>query len=333
MRIILAILLMIGLSSCFKEDEPVPAYKSTEGIFTNTAEVGEFYENQTYFDLETNKFIKTESRLEWDLAFEAAENGHFIFLNGSNLMRVIRTGSTNFDSSFSTSGNEWHYDNSNGNTAELALGNWAEESSNNFSSKQEVYIIERGYSPLGESLGLVKFQVLGLANAVYTIRFSSFKQNQSYELEIPKNSTYNFVHLSFNNSGEVLFAEPPKDEWDLVFTQYTAKVTQITTGIVEDYLVNGVLLNANDVEAVTESAKPFNDIAFGDLENYSLLTYRDVIGYDWKDFDFDNNTYSISENQTYIIKSVEGNYFKLRFTAFLNAEGKRGYPSFEFGKF
>lgn len=333
MRIILAVTLMIGLSSCFKEDEPVPAYKSPEGVFSNMAEVGEFYENQTYFDLETNTFIKTESRLKWDLAFEADENGHFIFLNGSNLMRVIRTGSTNFDSSFTTAGNEWYYDNSNGNTADLALGNWAEESSENLSSKQEVYIIDRGYSPLGESIGMVKFQVLGLVDDVYKIRFSPLKQNQNYVLEIPKNATYNFVHLSFNNSGEVLFAEPPKDEWDLVFTQYTAKVTQITTGIVEDYLVNGVLLNANGVEAVVELAKPFNDINFIDLENNKLLNYRDVIGYDWKDFDFDNNTYSIAENQSYIIKSVEGNYFKLRFTSFLNTDGKRGYPSFEFGKF
>ena len=333
MRIILTILLLIGLSSCFKEDEPVPAYKSPDGIFTNTAEVGEFYENQVYFNLETNEFVKTEPRANWDLAFEADADGKFIFLNGASLMRVIKTGSTNFDSIFSTQGKEWFYDNSNGNIDELAIGEWFTEEGNSIISKQEVYLIDRGFTPLGNDRGMIKFQVFGLQNNSYQIKFSALNQTSANEIIIPKNELYNYVHLSFDNNGELVFAEPPKNEWDLVFTQYTAKVTQITTGIVEDYSVNGVLINKNGVEVALELLASFEEIKFTDLENYNFTIYRDAIGYEWKDFEFDNNSYSIADFHTYLIKSVEGNYFKLRFTSFVNAEGKRGYPSLEFGRF
>ena len=334
MRWINFILIGLLLTGCFKEDIPVPPYTSPEGIESNTAAVGQYYENQVFFDLESNTFVKTIDRTSWDLAFETQPNGHYIFLNGANLMRVIRTGTTDFEAVTSHANSDWFYDNSNGVVEELAIGNWANENSGvNYTSKKEVYIIDRGYTPLGEKRGEVKFQLLGLTDGNYTLKFGPLNNSIVYEVTLTKDDRYNFVHLCFDDGGKTVFAEPLKETWDLVFTQYTAKVTQITTGIVEDYSVNGVLLNRNRVEATTEFAKPFNEIVYSDLENYNFTNQRDIIGYEWKDFDFDSNTYSIFDNHTYLVKTQEGNYYKLRFTGFVNSEGKRGFPSFEFGKF
>ena len=56
----------------------------------------------------------------------------------------------------------------------------------------------------------------------------------------------------------------------------------------------------------------------------------DGIGHDWKYYDFDAGIYTIRPNMNYLIRSVTGYYFKLRFTAFYNRDGLKGYPVIEY---
>ncbi len=82
-----------------------------------------------------------------------------------------------------------------------------------------------------------------------------------------------------------------------------------------------------------EDLKEFDQINHKDLPNYSLSNKYDVIGYDWKEYNFQSQSYEILDDNTYLIKTQEGNYFKLRFTSFLNEQGERGFPAFEFSEF
>mgnify|MGYP006139307281 FL=1 len=98
-------------------------------------------------------------------------------------------------------------------------------------------------------------------------------------------------------------------------------------------MVNGVLLNTESTFAVLEDLKEFDQINHKDLPNYSLSNQYDVIGYDWKEYNFQTQSYEILDDNTYLIKTQEGNFFKLRFTSFLNNTGERGFPTFNFSKF
>ena len=61
----------------------------------------------------------------------------------------------------------------------------------------------------------------------------------------------------------------------------------------------------------------------------SFNTNEDVIGYDWKEYDFDTGIYAIFPDHVFIVQDVEGYFYKLHFTDWYNAAGQRGNPRFE----
>lgn len=327
----LAALLMF-FTSCFKEDEPIPPYVSPPGVTTNVAEIGPTYDKQLYYDLETDSFIRIINRESWDLAFQCLDGEFQVFINSSKLMRVANTLNTNFNQNYSTFGLNWKYDNSGGWLDSTAIGEWGTVNGNQVTSFNHVYVIDRGLAAgTGNNLGYKKMQINGFSNGQYSIRYANLDGTQFQEISFSKDATYNFIFVSFDQG--VVSVEPPKTTWDLLFTQYTTLVTQQSTGIVENYSVNGALLNPYKVVAAREFNKPFTDIIFSDLTGYNYTPQRDIIGYDWKDFDFDLSVYIIFPNRSYIIRDVEGNYYKLRFTSFTNQDGVRGYPTFEVARF
>ena len=62
---------------------------------------------------------------------------------------------------------------------------------------------------------------------------------------------------------------------------------------------------------------------------YNYSTQRDIIGFNWKTFDFDTQVYTINSSMNYIIQSENGIFYKLRFIDFYNNSGEKGYPKFE----
>ena len=68
-------------------------------------------------------------------------------------------------------------------------------------------------------------------------------------------------------------------------------------------------------------------------ENVAALEYTtraDVIGYDWKYYDFDAGVYTIVPDMNYVIRDREGFFYKFRFVDFYSDLGVKGYPTFEF---
>ncbi|MCX7745204.1 MAG: hypothetical protein N2167_11635 [Flavobacteriales bacterium] len=332
LRIFIWVSLFTLQTSCFKEDEPVPPYVSPPGVTTNVAEIGPYYDKQLFYDLQTDSFIKVVHRESWDLAFQCLEGEFQVFLNSSKLMRVANTLSTNFYQNYNTTGLNWKYDNSGGWLDSTAFGDWGTINGSNYISFNHTYIVDRGLSATtGNNLGYKKVQLLGFQNGQYTVRFANLDGSSEQILSFTKSTLHNFIYISFDQG--IVNIEPPKQTWDLLFTQYTTLVTQQSTGIVENYSVNGVLLNPYNVVAAREFNKPFDEIIYTDLANYNFTSQRDIIGYDWKEYNFSLSAYIIYPNKNYIIRDVEGNYYKLRFTSFTNAEGIRGYPTFEVARF
>lgn len=326
------IFIIILFNSCFQEDDPVPPYESPDGVTTSVAEIGPEYQYQLFYDLGTNTFVKSIDRETWDLAFQCG-SGHFVFLNSSKLMKVGHTGLTDWNAVDASTPVEWRYDRSEGWEDSTAIGNWGTKNDNDVVSDNFVYVIDRGLSTLGADFGKRKFQILSLTNDEYSIRFSNLDGSGERTMSFSKDNNYNYVFIALQGNGSIIEVEPPKSEWDLQFTQYTTKVEQTGTGIVENYLVNGVLLNPYIVSAAREFTKEFTEINYTDLSNYAFSTQRDIIGYEWKDYDFDLSTYIIYADKVYLVRDVEGSFYKLRFVSFTNDQGIRGYPTFEVAKF
>jgi hypothetical protein len=327
------VFMLVGLSSCFQEDDPVPPYQSPAGVTTNMAAMGPTYATQWFYDLGTDSFIKVTPRENWDLAFQCGDNEFHIFTNLAKRMSVANSGTTNFNSVTSDAGLVYRFDRSEGYIDSLAIGDWGNFNAGNAISYHWVYVIDRGITTVGTNIGKKKMQVIGLVAGTYQIRFANLDGTNDQVVSVTKDADKNFVYISFNGSGSAVDIEPDKYDWDLVFTQYTAKVEQQGTGIIEDYSVNGVLINPYNVEVAHDFTKPFFDITYNDLTTYTYSRLWDAIGYDWKWYDFDNMVYVIEPGRTYIIHSTEGDYYKLRFTSFVNELGEKGYPQFEMAKF
>jgi len=123
--------------------------------------------------------------------------------------------------------------------------------------------------------------------------------------------------------------EPAKDSLALLFSQYT-DILYTSTGEKYPYLVTGVLLNPNKVCAIMQKDINFESIELSDVENLTLESRYNLIGYNWKTYDFNNGIYTVNPNLIYLITDTDGYYYKLRFIGFYNDLGEKGFPKFEY---
>lgn len=332
MRKLLNLLYIIALSvllnSCFKEDQLYVLPAHTGNTKLAVIEMTETFKNQVFFSLDSAKALKFSLKTAWDLAFENGSGSH-ILLNSSKFMKVFHTGKTDFKSVTDTIGAKWKYDLSNGKLDSTAIGNWVDLSGSLPVYSNEIIIIDRGYDELGNLTGLKKIVFQYVNDSSYTFRFADLNGKNEKVFTLLKETSTNFTSFSFNNGGNHFPFEPDKNKWDLLFTQYST-VLFTDAGEPYPYVVTGALINRNNMEVAVDSSTDFSVISFGDIARYHYSKNVDYIGYDWKKYDFGTTTYVVKSKKVYIIKAVSGYYYKLRFTAFYNKLGQKGYPAFEF---
>ena len=163
-------------------------------------------------------------------------------------------------------------------------------------------------------------------NDYYKIRYSNLDNSNDTVIQINKEDQTSFIAYSFDIDDKIsIFPESYK--WDLIFTQYTAFFNDTTTPA---YLVTGVITNyLNNVLVALDTINDFEQINLSMINNYNFSNNQDEIGYNWKSYDLDNNLYIINNSLIYIIKDVEGRYFKFQFFDFYNDVGQKGYPQFK----
>ena len=93
--------------------------------------------------------------------------------------------------------------------------------------------------------------------------------------------------------------------------------------------MTGVLINDKTTQVAVDTINDFNQINYSSLSDYQFLSQRDIIGYNWKEFNFETNLYSVKDNINFVIRDFEGKYYKMRFIDFYNNQGLKGYPKFE----
>jgi hypothetical protein len=320
-------LLILALQSCFKEDVMVNPHPRGD-VLTDTIPMTENYLYMNYFSLDSGKVVSTSVKTIYDLGFECSNAGWHVILNTGDFMKATDLGVVPFGQPYDTTGFTLKFDKSDGDPDSTAIGNWFTISGDDTVSNNHVYAVSRGLDEAGNPLGLYQLIIDSLKNNTYYFRYTPLSGGAGITGIVKKKADVSYIYFSLKAGAEVSI-EPPKQTYDLLFAQYTTLLFT-SEGIPYPYLVTGVLLNRHLVVAAVDSSADFlsinRDIAL-------TLTYSknlDAIGYDWKFYNFATGVYTIRPNLNYIIRSVSGFYYKLRFIAFYNEDGLKGYPMIEY---
>ena len=279
------------------------------------------YARQLYFNLQTAAFTGNNSRMDYDLAFDAQNGQYLAWLNGSRLMMAARTGISNFDvvNFDDTLGHLYQVEFGHALRDSNAIGNWYDAS---FNSRNEVYILKLGYDTADNQLGFKKIQ-FGNYNSGYSIRYANLDGSDMHVVSVPKQPNCDRVYLKFATQA-VLNLEPKEDNWDLLFTVYSVYFYKEQL----PYKVVGVLTNPARSQAyLMDSTSDFTKIAKSDVQPQRFTARRDGVGYEWKQYEF--GSFTIKPQFNYIVKT-DNRYFKLRILDFYAPDGSKGYPKFEY---
>ena len=311
------ILIFFIFIGCEQNEIPIEKHPIGE-IETIQINMESNYSKQIFFSLNDKNGIIENIKTEWDLGFEASKNGNKIIINSSTFSQISILEDGNFDDPIIIEDLIWQWDNPKG------IENGTAFNTNQINS---TYILDRGYNIDGTKRGYRKIRIDSINDNSYFFSYSNLDNTNLNNFEIKKDSLLNFQYFSFNTNN-IANIEPEKNNWDLVFTQYTHLYpNNIETPA---YLVTGVLTNyLNNVIVAIDSLNSFDSISIDLINSYNFSNFQDKIGYNWKFFNFDSQTYTVKPEITYIIKDISNRYYKLHFIDFYNDLGEKGYPKFE----
>ena len=99
------------------------------------------------------------------------------------------------------------------------------------------------------------------------------------------------------------------------------------------FVLTQVLTNKHNGVLVSEDKNNlFQATTLADTNRNLFTNNWDEIGYDWKVRNSQDNSFTIDNNKSFIVKTVENLFYKIRFTDFYNSNGLKGYPTFEIQK-
>ncbi|MBB4118839.1 hypothetical protein GGR32_001130 [Mesonia hippocampi] len=323
--------------------------------FTNTASIGGSLnpsvggpneQNQVFIDLSANA-EHISHREKWDLAFYSLDNEFRVKLNSSLYMFAAPLTSTDInnidmnevealktDMDFIVSGSDAYVDDPSGDINGTVIQEIVATPENN-----KVYLLKMGFEVgtetpnvggvaiSGEARGWKKIRVLKQADA-YLLQYADLESTTYEEVTIQRSSTHNFTFYSIVNQQEVAVA-PEKENWDICFTTHT-EVQELpgqdanTAYGFSDYVLTNTYQKVA-VYQVNEDEVSYANFSVNNIAEEKFQIDQRVIGANWRDVfsDFHADRY-------YIIKDTAGNIYKLKFTAFKNDRGVRGFPAFEY---
>ena len=189
------------------------------------------YSQQIFYNASESMIISSNTKSDWDLAFQSSDNGSQIIINSSTFSQICELEGHVFEDPISLTDLTWKWDSPQGIYTETAFNN---------PISSTTYILDRGYNIDGTQRGYRKIKIDSINSYSFFITYSELDNTGMQSVEITKDSLLNFQYFSFNNNN-VVNIEPEKDNWDLVFTQYThLYIDNLETPA---YLVTGVLIN------------------------------------------------------------------------------------------
>ena len=297
---------------------------------------GEGFPNQAFVDL-SKQTQTVVNKLSWDLGFYTGSGQHRVVLNSpaynmarplekTDLTQVTAQDTMGFAAAmqvpqfnFAAGASAW-VDTPNGDLSTTAFGEIAATDADN-----PVFIIKRNGN-------WKKVRVLQNGNG-YTLQHADIDSPTFSTVNISKDATYNFVHVDLTE-GTTVNAEPAKTQWDLMYSSYTVPLA-VGPSVTTPYGFNDfVLTNRNGVEVVRVDGDQaaYDAYTLTDAQSLTLETATNTIGSSWRNGGGPGSAPFLYTDHFYVIKDVDGNIYKLRFTRLYKNETERGFAEFTYAK-
>ena len=329
--LISGLIIAIILQSCFEEDERVPA--KIKGEETEISLENSIYDNQIYFDLGSEEIRAIHPNSSWTLAFGAGPDDWHVNINSADFYGVAPTGKFDFQDVVPITNPEMYtFDASSGNPDSCSFAGWLNRESLPWQPTGEIFLISEydGIKYIPEWA----LRIDSYDNLVFNISYCKMK-GEVFTKTVIKDSDRNLVHVNLEPQFTQVIIEPPKTDWDLLFSQY-GTILFTDEGVPTPYFVRGALQNLFNHKTALEAKIPFDSIDVFQALDMDFNKKLDAIGHDWKEplIDFESNTavYQVRKDSTWIINDNEGYYYKLRFVNYYNKTGEKGFPGFEYLK-
>ncbi len=311
-------------SSCQKDEKPYAVPPKGDAKNAQVS-IGEDYETQVYFSMTKGQIAANKYR-DWDISFTTGTEKSELWMNGGKGVLVYPTGKTDFATAIDPGtipANGWIYDNPSGLSGASGLGLLAETG-----HIGELLVVSDGEG------NYYKLQVTAASATQYSLMAAPVTATSGTAVTLTKDDQYNYVYYSFTKGN--LQVEPPKTEWDILFTRYRHVYYKYN----EDgsdflYYVNGVLTNPYKTESGDDSTRAYDFNAFGktDAEAFRRYPNVDVIGFDWKVVNITTGQYTVKPKAVFVVKDQHDVLWKLHFVGFYDGDGKKGNPQFEYQNF
>jgi hypothetical protein len=324
--IIILVFIMVSVTwvSCFKEDERAVPYPGEIVTIPDSIQKVQFY-----FDLESGFIAERHPINIWQLGFESKSDGWHILTNSGDSWFMFNTEVTTEPVPGMPGKLKGLYDVPHAWPDSTAVGDWVTFENDVAHYTRNIYLL--GKYTNGEFTDLRKIVFLEVSDTSYSFRYTNLSGGFTDTITISKEPGVNFVYFDFKKNKQVNL-EPDKSDYDMVFVSYYDLATNF--GITMPYLVGGGLINVWQTTATLDSVTGYAKITIETIPALDLRPQRDIPGYNWKTVTVDVSgggaaTYDVKTHYIYVIRSAQGNYFKLRFISY-SFDARSGYPQFEY---
>ena len=295
-----SLLSLLFLAACFpKEDAVEPTPRINKSV---TLDAGEYKNTVAFYSLDNAEVVAEASPMDWDFYID----GDVIRLNYFRSMQVAK-----FDQSWDKLED----------TVGLDFRNLTYDSYESMSqwelAEDQIYVVDYGldneFNPIG--LTSVRFERTTTGIKIWQNAIGS-----DYEIFEEVNEASFYYNIREKRTLDL----PKETEYDVAFGKYTDLVT--IDNITQDYLIYGAI--QGKALAYYEN-EPFDSVKTEQFNAIRLMNNKDVLGWDWKNYNRPKDAYEIVDNRTYLIMSNAGFKYKLRFVNFYNTAGQSGHPTFE----
>ena len=288
------------LAACFpKEDAVELTPRINKSVMLDA---GEYKNTVAFYSLDKAEVVAEASAMDWDFYIDE----ELIRLNYFRSMQVAK-----FDQSWDKLED----------TVGLDFRNLTYDSYESMSqwelAEDQIYVVDYGldneFNPIG--LTSVRFERTTTGIKIWQNAIGS-----DYEIFEEVNEASFYYNIREKRTLDL----PKETEYDVAFGKYTDLVT--IDNITQDYLIYGAI--QGKALAYYEN-EPFDSVKTEQFNAIRLMNNKDVLGWDWKNYNRPKDAYEIVDNRTYLIMSNAGFKYKLRFVNFYNTAGQSGHPTFE----
>lgn len=288
------------LAACFpKEDAVELTPRINKSVMLDA---GEYKNTVAFYSLDKAEVVAEASAMDWDFYIDE----ELIRLNYFRSMQVAK-----FDQSWDKLED----------TVGLDFRNLTYDSYESMSqwelAEDQIYVVDYGLDNEFNPIGLTSVRFERTATGIKIWQNAIGSDYETFE-EVNEASFY------YNIREKSTLDLPKETEYDIAFGKYTDLVT--IDNITQDYVIYGAI--QGKALAYYEN-EPFDSVKTEQFNAIRLMNNKDVLGWDWKNYNRPKDAYEIVDNRTYLIMSNAGFKYKLRFVSFYNTAGQSGHPTFE----